>query len=302
VRPVSDAQILLEEGVGSWLSGPCGVLSFVCSVLLTRSLAAVREDMDDPNTPLIGRFGHCSQDLVNLMLLGEATSNVFDGNKWLGDDPSSGMLLKGVDSDRVGVPPIGFLSELEPMRYLQVGLLYKYPSFPIWVLGSATHYTILFSVRQNDAQLSEEAQLEQKAKKVFVENSVDEGGLAMSTNLARMLGELGIGVDHLVEAQRNLVREDIILWDDFHRWVRRRFGFTDSPNNALAPLSRLQLFHYDGQELPMPAIRRVTVEISDIDPALAGGSEGDVFTAMLHTRWPNAVCTRELEPGMKYAG
>eukprot|EP00437_Effrenium_voratum_P060365 CAMPEP_0181505410 /NCGR_PEP_ID=MMETSP1110-20121109/58038_1 /TAXON_ID=174948 /ORGANISM="Symbiodinium sp., Strain CCMP421" /LENGTH=58 /DNA_ID=CAMNT_0023634383 /DNA_START=59 /DNA_END=231 /DNA_ORIENTATION=- len=58
--------------------------------------------MDDPSTPLIGRFGHCSQELVNLMLIGEATSNVFDGTRWLGDDPSTGFRLRGVDSEHVG--------------------------------------------------------------------------------------------------------------------------------------------------------------------------------------------------------
>jgi hypothetical protein len=31
------------------------------------------------------------------------------------------------------------------MRYLEVGSNFKYPKFPIWVFGSATHYTCLFS-------------------------------------------------------------------------------------------------------------------------------------------------------------
>ena len=48
--------------------------------------------------------------------------NVFDGTRWLGDDPSSGFLVRGVDSDRVGVPPVGLLSELETYRYLAVGM------------------------------------------------------------------------------------------------------------------------------------------------------------------------------------
>merc|ERR1711988_364954 len=176
-----------EESIDTWLAGPCGVLSFLCMVLLSRNLATVKEDMDDSQTPLIGRFGHCNQDLVNLMLIGEATTNVFDGSKWLGDDPSSGLLVRGVDSDRVGVPPVGFLSELEPMRYLQVGTLYKNPDFPVWVLGSSTHYTCLFSTIRSDSQLSAEAQLEQRAKKVFMDCSIDEGGLALATSLSKLL-------------------------------------------------------------------------------------------------------------------
>lgn len=255
-------------------------------VLLSRTLSVVREDMDDPQNPLIGRFGHCNQELVNLMLIGEATSNVFDGSRWLGDDPSSGLLVKGVDSDRTGVPTVGFLSELEPMRYLVVGSLYKHPDLPLWVLGSSTHYTLLFSTRKSDSQLSAEAQLEQKAKKVFLENSIDEGGLALATSLSKLLEGLGIGADRQNEAQRDLVHEEVILWDDFRSWTRRHFGLGDG--KEAASQSRLDLFIYDGQDPPGPTLRSITVESNDIDPSLAG-MEDDAFTATLHTRWPNAI-------------
>lgn len=287
VARIADAQQLLEEGFESWLAGNCGVLSFVCSVLLTRSLASVGEDMDDPTNPLIGRFGHCSQELVNLMLIGEATSNVFDGSRWLGDDPTSGLLLKGVDGDKIGVPPVGLLSELEPMRYLSVGSLYKHPDFPIWVLSSPTHYTLLFSTRRSDSQLSQEAQLEQKTKKVFVENSIDEGGLALAGNLPNLVAGLGLGEDKVRQAQAELVREEVILWDDFRQWANRQFGVSSTPVEAGG--QRLTLFLYDGQDPPGPTLRSVSLEQNDIDPMLAGGSGGDAFAATLHTRWPNAV-------------
>eukprot|EP00439_Symbiodinium_sp_Y106_P065136 s2346_g10.t1 len=283
----AEVRLLLEAGADSWLAGPFGVLSFLCSVLATRGPSSVREDMDDPSTPLIGRFGHCSQELVNLMLIGEATSNVFDGTRWLGDDPSSGFLVRGVDSERVGLPQIGFLSELEPMRYLSVGLLYKNPDFPIWVLGSPTHYTMIFSANRSDSQLSDEASLEQQIRKVFVENSIDEGGLAMSSSLSKMLEALGIAAKMLPEAQREMVREDVILWEDFRRWTSGQFDVKTSAEQAA---SKIKLFLYDGQDPPGPTLKSVLVEVSDIDPTLAaGGSEGDAFVATLHTRWPDAA-------------
>jgi len=298
VSRISEVQQLLEEGVDTWLSGPCGVLSFLCSVLQSRSLDLVRQDMDDPEAPLIGRFGHCSQELVNLMLIGEATSNVFDGSRWLGDDPSSGLLVKGVDGDRIGVPPIGFLSELEPMRYLSVGALYKHPEYPIWVLGSPTHYTLLFSTRQSDSQLSEEAHVEQHLKKVFCENAFDDGGLAMAANLGKMLASLGIGADRMPEAEKELVQEDVILWDDFRRWANKQFGVGDGTSSAETACNKLTLFMYDGQDPPGPTLNSVGLELSDIDPALAGGgSEGDAFRATLHTRWPNAAVSIQAVSG-----
>lgn len=285
---IADAQTFLEEGALTWLSNPCGVLSFVVSVIVSRTLEMVREDADDAETPMIGRFGHCSQELVNLMLIGEATSNVFDGSKWLGDDPSTGMLLKGVDGDKVGEPIVGYLSELEAMRYLAVGTLYKHPSFPLWVLGSPTHYTLLFSTKRSDSHLSESASLQQRAKKVFVESSMDDGGIAYAENLGKMLNALGIGADWVSRAQTELIQENVVLWMDFLNFVKRAKGIVETPG---AENRSLNLFLYDGQDPPGPTLRSIDVELTDVDPTLAAASSDDPFAATLHTRWPNAVVT-----------
>ena len=57
---------------------PSGVLLLLWSVLLSRGLARVAADMDEA-APLVARFGHCTQELLSLMLTGTASSNVFDG-------------------------------------------------------------------------------------------------------------------------------------------------------------------------------------------------------------------------------
>ena len=54
------------------------MLLLLHSLLLTRTPAAVRADMDDASCPLVGQHGYCSMELVNLMLTGAAVSNVFD--------------------------------------------------------------------------------------------------------------------------------------------------------------------------------------------------------------------------------
>lgn len=50
-----------------------------------RFLLIVVSEMDMEDTPLIGRFGYCSQELIGLMLVGRAASNMWDGNKQLGE-------------------------------------------------------------------------------------------------------------------------------------------------------------------------------------------------------------------------
>ncbi|EQC25547.1 hypothetical protein, variant [Saprolegnia diclina VS20] len=72
-----------------------GVILLVASVLLTRGLATIAADMDAPDgaTPtLVGAHDYCTQELVNLLLVGYACSNVFDGTQDLGD----GLTLRGI--------------------------------------------------------------------------------------------------------------------------------------------------------------------------------------------------------------
>ncbi len=79
---------------------------------------------------MIGHFGHCTQELINLLLVGQATSNIFDGSVPLGGGEGGGggsnvdtsqssgdsLMLRGVP----GRSTIGYLSQLEALRYCQV--------------------------------------------------------------------------------------------------------------------------------------------------------------------------------------
>merc|ERR1712048_89375 len=196
------------------------------------------------------------------------------------------------ESERIGTPTVGYLSELEPLRYISVGTMYKHPELPFWVLGSSTHYTLLFSVVRSDSQLSEGAMLDQRSKKVFVENSIDDGGIAMASSLGQMLEALNIPASRLGEATLDLNREDIVVWPDFRSWVRRVKGVaqdSEGSGSGTAAGETLNLFLYDGQDPPGPSLRRITIEPTDVDPRFAGGGDENQFEAMLHTRWPNAL-------------
>jgi hypothetical protein len=66
---------------------------------------------------VIGQFGHCNQEVINLLLTGKATSNTFDGEIPLGE---GSMFVKGVHSQS----EIGYLSHMEALRYCQVRILF----------------------------------------------------------------------------------------------------------------------------------------------------------------------------------
>jgi hypothetical protein len=78
---------------------------------------------------VIGNFGHCTQEMVNLLLTGRATSNVFDGSRELGD---SGLMLRGVQRQS----DAGYLSQLEALRYCQVILCRRHGLHIMYLLNT----------------------------------------------------------------------------------------------------------------------------------------------------------------------
>lgn len=161
--------------------GP-GIALLLYSVTLTRGIAMVGRDADFP-TSLIGANGYCSQELVNLLLLGRGHSNVFNGEQVVGGAPGdegvglgatmTSMGLGGVGSlaDALGkttaaptpaepegcrlrgVPRralVGFLTLFEKQEggghaLLTVGSHYKRPAAPIFVVQSESHYSVLWA-------------------------------------------------------------------------------------------------------------------------------------------------------------
>uniref|UniRef100_A0A8C7Q038 Ubiquitin carboxyl-terminal hydrolase MINDY n=1 Tax=Oncorhynchus mykiss TaxID=8022 RepID=A0A8C7Q038_ONCMY len=138
-RIVKSLSELREEVVSlyeSW-KGRCGVLLFLYSVILTKRIENIRNEIEDTTEPLIDPvYGHGSQSLVNLLVTGHAVSNVWDG-----DRECSGMKLHGIHNQAA----VGFLTLMESLRYCKVGAFLKSPKFPIWILGSETHLSVFFA-------------------------------------------------------------------------------------------------------------------------------------------------------------
>lgn len=59
---------------------------------------------------------------------------------------------------------IGFITLMEQMRYCTVGSFYKNPKNPVWVMGSETHLTVLFS---NEKRLVSQETPSEVARRVF---------------------------------------------------------------------------------------------------------------------------------------
>lgn len=96
--------------------------------------------MDDQTVTLIGRHSYCTQEMVNLMLVGRCVSNVFNNEL-----KCDSIVLRGIAAQS----QIGLLSLFEHYNSITVGSNYKSPSKPIWLVCSESHFSILFSKEAN---------------------------------------------------------------------------------------------------------------------------------------------------------
>ncbi|XP_012679470.2 inactive ubiquitin carboxyl-terminal hydrolase MINDY-4B [Clupea harengus] len=129
--------------------GSHGVILFLYSLILTRTIDRLREDLDKTTTHLLqqslGNFV-CRQALLNLLLTGRASPNVFNGtllydeNGDLLEHPLHGVLAR---SD------VGYLhwsrEQVKQGKLPAVGSMLKTPKLPVWVCSINDTYSIIFS-------------------------------------------------------------------------------------------------------------------------------------------------------------
>ncbi|KAG7493458.1 hypothetical protein JOB18_009233 [Solea senegalensis] len=144
VDSVEDLKLHLEQHIEQFETGELGCILLTISAVLSRSIDKVREDMDVPTTTLIGAHGYCTQELVNLLLCGRAVSNVFDNDMELDSGNGNITLLKGIKSRC----DVGLLSLFEHYNICKVGAYMKSPHYPIWVVCSESHFSVLFGLQR----------------------------------------------------------------------------------------------------------------------------------------------------------
>ncbi len=89
---------------------------------------------------MVGSYGYASQELVNLLLTGRATSNTFDGEVVF-EESGSRVALAGV----VSRPACGFLSANAAGGNDSLGRHFREPAAPCWVVFAESHYSVLFA-------------------------------------------------------------------------------------------------------------------------------------------------------------
>uniref|UniRef100_A0A6N2LYM1 ubiquitinyl hydrolase 1 n=1 Tax=Salix viminalis TaxID=40686 RepID=A0A6N2LYM1_SALVM len=217
-----------------------GALLFLISALLSRGLDSIQADRDDPSLPLVtAPFGHASQEIVNLLLCGQAVPNVFDGRM----DFGGGMFLKGISMS----VEVGFLTLLESLNFCKVGQHLKCPKWPIWVVGSESHYTVLFAL---DTSVQDENELEERESQIRrafdAQDQSGGGGFISVEGFHQVLREAGIRLPS--EKLDHLCSTGFIVWSEFWQVIldldKSQGGLKDS--SGLMGKKVFDLYHFNG--------------------------------------------------------
>lgn len=183
LRNVSELREAVLSLYDTWRN-KFGVLLFLYSVILTKGIENIKNEIEDTSEPLIDPvYGHGSQSLINLLVTGHAVSNVWDG-----DRECSGMMLHGIHQQA----SVGFLTLMESLRYCKVGACLKSPKFPIWILGSETHLSVFFTKEM--ALVAPESSSEQ-ARRVFQSFDPEDNGFIPDTLLEDVMKALDLVSD-----------------------------------------------------------------------------------------------------------
>ncbi|PRQ24731.1 putative ubiquitin interacting, EF-hand domain pair [Rosa chinensis] len=301
-----------------------GALLFLISALLSRGLDLIQADRDDPSLPLVtAPFGHASQEIVNLLLCGQAVPNVFDGKMDLG----GGMSLKGISR----TVEVGFLTLLESLNFCKVGQYLKCPKWPIWVVGSESHYTVLFAP---DTSVQDENELEgreSQIRKAFdAQDQSGGGGFISVEGFHQVLRETNVKVPS--EKVDLLCSTGFIVWSEFWQVIldldKSMGGLKDS--TGLMGKKVFDLYHFNGiaksdlngsqvssgGETPVqrPRLTKLRVSVpprwtpeeymTDVAVSSSGNESKSQVTEIskpeppqhaplvdcIRTRWPRAVC------------
>ncbi|GFP97801.1 protein fam188a [Phtheirospermum japonicum] len=300
-----------------------GALLFLISALLSRGLDTVQEDRDDPSQSLVtAPFGHASQEIVNLLLSGSAVANVFDGKMDLG----GGMFVKGIST----TVEVGFLTLLESLNYCKVGQYLKCPKWPIWVVGSESHYTVLFAP---DTKVQDENELEERESRIRrafdAHDQSGGGGFISVEGFHQVVREISVNFPR--EKIEQLCSSEFIVWSEFWQALLdldKGLGGMKDPTGSLGK-KVFELYHFNGiaksigngggnenNPVQRPRLTRLRVSVpprwtpeefmADVPVGPDSGMDDhapavDAATAAqqaplvdcVRTRWPRAVCNWE---------
>ncbi|BES92101.1 unnamed protein product [Nesidiocoris tenuis] len=251
-----------------------GVLLFLYSVLCTKGIEALHCEVADPLEPFVDcEHGYGSQSLINLMISGRAVAHV-----WNFDQDICGLKLKGVNKQC----HVGFLTLLEHLRYCEVGSFLKNPINPVWVLGSETHLTVLFSFEKRLVSAETPSEV---ARRVFKSYDPEGNNFISSSLLQDVMSSLDLVSDpEYVDIMRKKL-------DSENLGIILLSAFMDEffPEEAVTIPDTFPVYHYNGLIRSCPHNKVVYQEGTAVllETNMSSVLESNSMLTCLQTKWPS---------------
>ncbi|KAL3271085.1 hypothetical protein HHI36_021584 [Cryptolaemus montrouzieri] len=269
---IEEVKKYFTENIAS-IKSEYGVLLFLYSVIHTRGLQQVKSE-SETSEPLIDEtYGYGSQSLINLFITGQATTYVWDHEQDVG-----GLRLKGVTKQS----EIGFITIMEHLRFCTVGSFYKNPKHPVWVVGSDTHLTVIFS---DEVKLVSPETKSEQARRVFKSFDPDGNNFINAPLLGDVLQALDLVSD---EGYVDIMRKKL---DSENLGIILLNAFMDEffPKEESSTPDMFTLIHYNG--LPRSNVKgQVRYHIGSailLESDLKSICESNPMLTVLQTKWPN---------------
>ncbi|XP_050068943.1 ubiquitin carboxyl-terminal hydrolase MINDY-3 homolog [Anopheles maculipalpis] len=256
------------------LTDECGVLLLLYTVLQTKGLEHILSEMCEPNESLIhDTYGCGSQALINLMLTGRAVPHVWDNDEFV-----DGIMLKGINQQS----DIGFITVMEQLQYCTVGYFYKNPKNPVWVMGSDTHLTVLFS---HEKRLASPETPGERARRIFRQFDPDETNFIPCSLLEDVL----CAMELVSEPEYVKLMHKRLDPDKFGIILQNTFMNEFFPDEKKTTPDTFDLLHYNG--IPnsnygnVVQYSRGQAVLLESDVSMCNPS--DPMLTCLQTKWPN---------------
>lgn len=293
------------ERAQNCLESPLGALLLLLSALESRGVERAMMDRDDASHPLVTPpFGHASQEVVHLLLCGKAVSNVFNGTITLGESPGEGagqaLVLQGVPSH----PEVGLITMLEFLRYCEVGSFLKRPKYPVWVVGSESHYTVLYCEDEKLQDLDRGQAMRRWARERF--DALDQsggGGFIPAESLEGLLEEIGVALP--AESLQALKASAVVLWTELLNALAAVDPQYASKNNTAVSFELVHvnnILKKDASGSLAPRICHIRVAVpppweecmdgeAKAAALLEGSQKEGPLVDCIRTRWHRALCS-----------
>lgn len=166
------------------------------------------------------------------------------------------------------------------MRYLEVGGYYKTPQFPIWVVGSTSHFTVLFGDANCLKESKSDILLERVRRAFKAMDGGEENGFIRTGQLKDFLQRIDLldkigphGVATL-SATMEVPGADIILWEELWKRVSR----------LMTGASLEAILEWDGS--PLPKGNRSNPQASSTTSSTPSQPISDEdYARRLHAEW-----------------